>query len=131
MDHQIWIDKAGENLAAAQTCFDHGHFNACANRLYYAMFHAAVAILAKKGLLAITQKIGHDWLQANFSRQLIHQRKTFNAKFRSYLSDAQSLRDIADYKLFSVSKNAALGELRKAKEFVHAITQEVSHEAQS
>ncbi len=27
MDHQIWIDKANENLASAQLCFEQGHFN--------------------------------------------------------------------------------------------------------
>ncbi|KAA0231375.1 HEPN domain-containing protein [candidate division KSB1 bacterium] len=40
MDHLHWLGKANENLAAAQLCFDHSHLNACANRLYYAMFHA-------------------------------------------------------------------------------------------
>jgi uncharacterized protein (UPF0332 family) len=37
MDHQIWIEKANENLASAELCFEQGYFNACANRLYYAI----------------------------------------------------------------------------------------------
>ncbi len=131
MDHQIWIEKANENLASAQSCFEQGYFNACANRMYYAMFHAGMAALVKVGLLNAGKRAGHEWLQANFSRHLIHQRKIFSAKFRSYLSDAQSVRDIADYKLFSVSKDTASRELKKAKEFVSMINQEVSHETES
>lgn len=51
MSYQNWLDKTNENLAAAQSCFDNGHFNACANRLYYAMFQASIAALVKHGLL--------------------------------------------------------------------------------
>ncbi|NUO84122.1 HEPN domain-containing protein [candidate division KSB1 bacterium] len=131
MDHQVWVEKANENLASAQLCFEQGHFNACSNRLYYAMFHAGLAALAKAGLSSMNKKISHDWLQANFSRQLIQQRKIFTAKFRSYLSDAQSIRDITDYKRFSVSQDSASRELKKAKEFVNMINQEVFHDAQS
>jgi uncharacterized protein (UPF0332 family) len=41
MDHFDWVEKSAENLAVAEWCHKQGHFNACANRLYYAMFHAA------------------------------------------------------------------------------------------
>jgi uncharacterized protein (UPF0332 family) len=60
MSYQSWPDKANENLAAAQLCFDHGHFNACANRLYYAMFQAGIAALVKHGLLRLDAQVGHD-----------------------------------------------------------------------
>lgn len=115
MDHLHWLGKANENLAAAQLCFDRGHFNACANRLYYAMFHAGAAALAKTGSLASTAKIGHGWLQANFAGQLIHHRKVFPVKFRSYLSEAYSLRQIADYEKRAISKGNVLRELKKTK----------------
>lgn len=131
MEHLHWLGKAHENLAAAQLCFDHGHFNACANRLYYAMFHAGAAALAKMGSLTSTAKIGHGWLQANFARQFIHQRKVYPAKFRSYLSEAYSLRQIADYEKRIISKGNALRELKKSKEFVAAIKQEASDATQS
>jgi uncharacterized protein (UPF0332 family) len=126
MNDQRWMDKASENLAAAQLCFDHGYFNACANRLYYAMFQAGAAALLKHGLLPPKEQIGHDWLQSNFAGQLIHRRKIFSAKFRAYLSDAYRVRTLADYKSFSVSKKVALNELKKAKKFINAINSEVT-----
>lgn len=114
MSYQSWLDKANENLAAAQLCFDHGHFNACANRLYYAMFQAGIATLVKHGLLQPEARVGHDWLQSNFSGQLIKHRKIFSAKFRSYLFEALSVRSTADYRMASVSKDTAWRELKKS-----------------
>jgi len=38
-----FLNKAEENLTAAQICFENGLYNACANRAYYAALHAAVA----------------------------------------------------------------------------------------
>jgi uncharacterized protein (UPF0332 family) len=130
MSHQSWLDKANENLAAAQLCFDTGHTNACANRLYYAMFHAGIAASVKHGLLKSDARVGHDWLQSNFSGQLIKHRKIFPAKFKSYLFEALSVRSTADYRMASVSKDTASRELKKAKEFVSAINLEASHATQ-
>lgn len=130
MSYQNWLDKTNENLAAAQLCFDNGHFNACANRLYYAMFQAGIAAMVKHGLLKPDARVAHDWLQANFSGQLIRHRKVFPAKFRSYLYEAYLVRSTADYRMASVSKDTASRELKKAKEFVNAINSEVSHATQ-
>jgi uncharacterized protein (UPF0332 family) len=125
------MNKATENLTAAQLCCDQGLFNACANRLYYAMFHAAIAALLKNGAKLPPKNIGHDWVQSNFSGLLIHRRKVFSAKFRPYLSDAYSVRSIADYQILVVSKDLAFRELKRAKEFVNAINVEVNNETQS
>lgn len=130
MSYQNWLDKANENLAAAQLCFDHGHFNACANRLYYAMFQASIAALVKHGLLPPHAQVGHDWLQSNFSGQLIKHRKVFPAHFRFYLYEAYKIRVEADYKLSSVSKKVVAAELKKTSEFINAIKLEVSHATQ-
>jgi len=131
MSYQSWLDKANENIAAAQLCFDNGHFNACANRLYYAMFQAGIAAMVKHGLLKPEAEVGHDWLQSNFTGQLIRHRKVFPVKFRPYLSDAFRVRLLADYRILPVSKKIAGSELKKAKEFINAINLEVSHETQS
>lgn len=131
MEHQIWMEKAAENLAAAQSGFDHGRFNACANRLYYAMFQAGIAAFAKAGSLPAGGRVGHDWLQANFSGQFIHRRKLFPARFKSYLPAAYRIRALADYEAISVSKNIAANELKKAKECVDAVKLEVCDATQS
>ncbi|MCG3119392.1 MAG: hypothetical protein ALAOOOJD_01784 [bacterium] len=131
MSYQSWLDKANENLAAAQLCFDQGHFNACANRLYYAMFQASIAALVKHGLLPPHAQVGHDWLQSTFSGQLIKHRKVFAKKFRSYLSEAYLLRVVADYEMRPAGKDNVSRQFKKAKEFITAINAEVSHESQS
>ena len=131
MSYQAWLDKATENLTAAQLCLDHGLFNACANRLYYAMFHAGAAALLKNGFKPASEKIGHEWLQSNFSGQLIHRRKIFSGKFRPFINDAYWLRVAADYKADFVARKTVLRQLERAKEFIHAIKQELSYDAQS
>ncbi|MCI0696247.1 HEPN domain-containing protein [candidate division KSB1 bacterium] len=131
MSYQSWLDKANENLAAAQLCFDNGHFNACANRLYYGMFQAGIAAMVKHGLLKPDAQGGHDWLQSNFSGQLIKHRKVFPAKFRSYLSEAYLLRVVADYERRFAGKDNVSRTLKKAKEFVNTINTEASHATQS
>jgi len=95
------------------------------------MFQAGVAALIKNGFALPDKKIGHDWLQASFSEQLIQRRKIFSAKFRSFLPAAYRARALADYEPSSISKKIANSELKNAKEFVHAINLEVSNDAQS
>lgn len=131
MNLQNWLEKSLENLATAQWCLAQGHFNACANRLYYAMFHAGAAALLRHGVMPPKEKVEHDWLQANFSSFFIHRRKILPAKFQPYLWDAQAVRIIADYRFYSVSKSVASRELKKAVEFVNTIHQELFHDAQS
>ncbi len=43
------MEKAEENLAAAKICFQNRLYNACANRAYYAVIHAAKSTLANRG----------------------------------------------------------------------------------
>ncbi|MDZ7343440.1 MAG: HEPN domain-containing protein [candidate division KSB1 bacterium] len=109
------MEKANENLAAAQLCFDHGYFNACANRVYYAMFQAGAAALFKHGMVPSKEQIGHAWFQSNVAGQLINRRKIFSAKFRSHLSDAYRVRPLADYPCWSISKQVAVSELKKSQ----------------
>jgi len=39
-----FLNKAEENLTAAQICFENGLYNACANRAYYAALSADLLI---------------------------------------------------------------------------------------
>ncbi len=130
-DHHVWLEKARENLTAAQLCCDNALFNACANRAYYAMFQAGAAVLLKHEIAPSGEKIGHEWLQSSFSGYLIHRRKMFSAKFRSYLNDAYWVRVRADYKTEAVPRKVALRQLERAREFVQTLELELPHDAQS
>lgn len=44
------ISRAKETLEEARVMFDSGHFYGAANRIYYACFYAAVALLLTKNL---------------------------------------------------------------------------------
>ena len=95
------------------------------------MFQAGAAALNKHGLLQPGSEIGHAWLQSTFSGMLIHRRKIFSGKFKSYLPDAYWVRIAADYKTELVSKKVASRELKKADEFINTIKADLSYEAQS
>lgn len=60
-----FLQKAQENLKAAQLCFEHGLYNACANRMYYAVLHAAVAAIAAQGIRQ--DNIDHKQVQSDFN----------------------------------------------------------------
>jgi uncharacterized protein (UPF0332 family) len=117
-------DKAKENLAAAQVCFDSGLFNACANRAYYSALQAAIAALAHEGIRR--DRIDHGQVQADFSGELIKRRKIYPAKFKSYLSDMQFIRDKADYTDKNISMKIAERMLAKLEELVGFTEKEIS-----
>src|SRR5262245_30435176 len=90
----VFLDKAQANLAVAQYCFANGFYEASANRAYCAAFQAAVAALAAQGVRS--SKNEHKWVQASFAAELIHRRKIFSSRFKSFLSDMLRLRNLAD-----------------------------------
>jgi len=57
-----FLIKAKDNLNAAQMCFENGFYDSCANRAYYAVFHAAIAALADRGIKR--DKIDHKSLSS-------------------------------------------------------------------
>lgn len=128
MEYQSWIDKANENLIVAEWSHAQGHVNACANRVYYAMFHAAIAALIKNQIQPSSAKFSHEWVQSNFAGQLIHRRKIFASKFRRYLVEAYWIRVSADYDPLSASKSDVSRELKKAKEFLSIIAGVLAYE---
>lgn len=118
-----FLNKARENLKAAQICFENGLYNACANRSYYAALQAAVAALADKGITRAA--IDHKWVQADFSEMLVNRRKIYPAKLKSYLREMQILRNNADYKAADVSKKKVRIWLSCAQEMVACIEKEL------
>lgn len=114
-----FFDKALENLNAAELCFSNQHFNACANRAYYAAYHAAIFALSANGFNDEQNK--HEWVQRTFSGELIQRRKLFPDSFKSYMFDLMETRLIADYASASVSQKKAERLLKKAREFITEI----------
>ena len=114
-----FIDKARENLCAAHLLFEHGYYNASANRAYYAVFHLAIARLAQHGF--INEKQDHSWVQAMFAAELVHKAKIYPGRIKAVLLDMQTIRNRADYKTESLSQTVAARQLAKADEFATAL----------
>jgi uncharacterized protein (UPF0332 family) len=124
MDYTGFKEKARQNLTVAEWCYQQGHYDACCNRAYYAMFHAAIAVLAKEGIIPTQEHIDHGWVQSQFVGYFCNRHKIF-PQFRSYLSDALIRRNNADYRPESVNQRKTQQQLAWAKAFVHSILRRV------
>lgn len=95
------IEKAIENLAAAQDCYKRNQFNAAANRAYYAMYHAAVAALDNAGFAS--QRANGRWQHGTVKRAFNLQLGSsgagvFPERCYQYLDDGYAMRVKADYR---------------------------------
>ena len=118
-----FMDKAKENLAAAEICFENRLYNASANRAYYAAFHSAISALAGRGIKR--EKLNHKWVQAEFNSQLISRRKVYSGKLKPYLMKMQTVRNEADYDSQKISKKVARRQLSRAREILNMIRKEL------
>ncbi len=119
-----FINKALQNIKAAEVCFENALYDASTNRAYYAAFQAAVAVLAKAGIS--DPKNEHKWVLSNFSAELINRRKWFSQAISGDLSFLIYNRNIADYKNKHISKSVAKKQLTVSKLFVETIKRKIS-----
>lgn len=119
----IWLTKAEENLQAAQSEFGNRRYNSCANRAYYAEFHAAVWALSQEGIRPPGRDAywGHGFVQAQFAGQLINRRKLYPSSLRSALQDLYRVREQADYQTLMIDEIRAYRAVRKARDLVQAV----------
>jgi uncharacterized protein (UPF0332 family) len=122
-DVRIYLAKVAESLKTAESEYEQGRYNSCANRCYYACFQAAIAALLREGIRTTGKQWGHDFVQARFNGELINRRKRFSASLRQILPDNQALRDLGDYGSMHVTEIEAGRALRKAQAFVAAVQQ--------
>lgn len=120
MDYTEFTHKARQNLTVAQWCYQEGHYDACCNRAYYAMYHAAIAALAHEGVMPSHSHLDHGWVQSQFVTCFCNRRKIF-PKLRNSLLDAQTRRNQADYRPEQLNQRKANQQLQWANEFVHTV----------
>ena len=120
MDYTAFKEKARQNLTVAEWCFQQGHYDACCNRAYYAMYQAAIAALANEGITPTEEHIDHGWVQSHFVSHFCHRRKIF-PKFKTSLQNAQENRNWADYTPERLQRKRAQRQLNHAKEFVQCL----------
>ena len=104
------------------TAYDHGDFDSCVSRAYFAVFQVEIAALIK--LTSFRQeRWGHDRVQAAFNRRLIRDQKLFSASMRFVHNDLIGRRHTADYSPQHVGSRAAEHCLRKATDMVLSIAE--------
>lgn len=108
-------DDGGQRPSSEQ-----GDCDSCVSRAYFAVFHVGIAALVK--LTPFRQeRWGHDRVQAECNRRLIHDQKRFSAALRFIHNDLIGRRHMADYTAPHVSTRAAERCLRQATEIVVTI----------
>lgn len=113
------IDTAKEDLEAAESSFENGHYRASNNRAYYAIFRAISACLALK-FKAYKQ---HAQVIGNFNKDFVHT-GIFPKEISKKISRAQEIRHASDYDdFYIVSAEDAKEQLETAKEVIDMVEQ--------
>ena len=113
----LWLEKAEEALASAELELNAGHVNFAVNRLYYACFYAATALLLRDG----KQFAKHSAVKSEFSRTYVKP-GVVDAKWSKFYQKLFDDRQEGDYiptTTFDVSEVSA--RLQQAREFIDLI----------
>lgn len=108
------IEKAKEELKETDLLFKGGMYSGSVCRAYYAVFHAACAVLITKNLefskhSAVISAFGQHFVKTGGLKEALH--ATFKETFEA--------RQLADYDIFKeTTKDFALNLKLKAEDFV-------------
>jgi uncharacterized protein (UPF0332 family) len=119
-----YLSKARQNLAVADLARDSGHYDAAANRAYYAAFQAAVAALWVEGIRPPTDGHGtlsHLAVQSEWTGRLVYRRKLYSSDLRSTLPTLYEWRIKADYRVQSVREREARHACEQARRLVASV----------
>src|SRR3990172_10237917 len=100
---EIYLLKAEESLAGAESEFINGRYNNTANRCYYACFQAAIAALLQEGFEPAGGQWSHEFVPARFVGDLINRRHLYPTDLRDVLERTYAVLETADYKGIHVS----------------------------
>jgi len=119
------LERAEKALKSAKLLQENGEHEDAASRAYYAMFHAARAILFNKGISAKT----HRGTISIFGEKIVKQR-ILSEEYADMLRKAFDLRQKSDYELYTELNAEIVKEaiknaekfIKKAKELTKAQT---------
>lgn len=111
---RLHLEKANDCIKDAELLLSAHRASAAVGRSYYAMFHAASALLSGKDI----QRHSHQGLISAFG-QFFVKPGLIEPKFHKYITEAFDLRQESDYQpLVEVTEPQAGKMLDRAKEFV-------------
>ena len=113
------IEKAKEELRAAKVNLNEELYSTSVNRSYYAIFHAARALLA---LERIDFK-RHSGVISHFQREYVKTKK-FDTEYSDIIVEAFDIRNETDYKDFYIlPKDSVAKQAENAEKFINAIAE--------
>lgn len=118
----LFLRKAHESLAGADSELAYRRYNNSANRAYYAAFQAAIAALVRAGVWPPGG--GSEWGHAFVAAQLdtlINRRKLYRVEYRGILVRNRDLRRRADYTNDAVTQTEANRAFQRTTAFVGAV----------
>ena len=111
------LEKAQETYQAALVLYDASQWNSVINRLYYACFYSATALLLYKKLHAKS----HAGVISQFSENIVRTGLVSKEEFRVY-AKLLSWRSKGDYSdLFDFTQEDVDSMMRPAKEFIDKV----------
>jgi uncharacterized protein (UPF0332 family) len=119
---RLHMEAAEEAVELAFDLYRGQHVRTAISRSYYAMFYAATALLASRGL-AFSK---HSGVISGFGLRFAKTGE-IDAKYHNWLIRAFDLRNTADYALEAIlTQDIVLEQLERAKAFVEAVREHLS-----
>jgi uncharacterized protein (UPF0332 family) len=123
---RYWVDKAIDSLASSENELESGRFSFAVNRIYYACFYAASAVLLQKRLRF--QK--HSGVRAAFHQHIIKP-GIISKEYGKFYDEIFEARQRGDYvELVRFEKEQIEGWLKKGRLFVETMKSLVSKEVE-
>ena len=112
------LERARDDLAAAEDDLTHGHLRAAVNRAYYGVFHAAAAALLWQNV----ERVRHSGLQAAFG-EFVVKTAIVEPEFAAIFSRARKLRESQDYDLdaLALTPEQAATAVDDARRFIERL----------
>ena len=114
---KVRLEHAKEDLDSAKDLLISKKYKQCANRSYYAIFHAMRAVLA----FDLIDMKSHKGIISEF-RRLYIKTKIFSEKLSNIITELVIIRTNSDYEdFYIISKEEAEEQMKKAKFFIKEI----------
>jgi uncharacterized protein (UPF0332 family) len=111
-----YLAHAHQAVQTGRLVMRHEDYITAVNRAYYAIFYAANALLATKGL----ERSKHSGVIAAF-RQHFVKTSLIEPEFSDYFGEALDDRHAGDYDLEALSYETALRDLNQAERFIQRV----------
>lgn len=119
------IRKAESFIKDAELLLNHGRYDSCVSRCYYAMYHALIALLEQKGVRSKSWE--HRFVLGEFGKELVYRKKVFSREILAPLYDIQDERNEADYNVSSVSHKKAKRIFDKSRSLWNILSKGIKH----